>query len=207
MSTRRPMLSTTRKANDVRFLKLRRSIDRTAMRTGGSNNSKPDGAGDEPRHDQQEAGEQQQEAVDHFLVRDAPGLEGGVQATEHREPGSLHQPDAEHRHEHEQRDGVEHADMHRDLHHDPQLGDEQHKQREHERILPRTTVSPMGPDDLPYSGRSRNRIRRALPDTALGLAGGAVPHEHRRGLQRRGALRVLRVPPRADDQQGRDVLP
>jgi S1-C subfamily serine protease len=29
----------------------------------------------------------------------------------------------------------------------------------------------MGRDDLPYSGSSRNRVRRALPDTALGLAG------------------------------------
>jgi S1-C subfamily serine protease len=29
----------------------------------------------------------------------------------------------------------------------------------------------MGPDDLPYSGHKRNRVRRALPDTALGLAG------------------------------------
>jgi S1-C subfamily serine protease len=29
----------------------------------------------------------------------------------------------------------------------------------------------MGPDDLPYADRTRNRLRRALPDTALGLAG------------------------------------
>ncbi|MEY2422750.1 MAG: serine protease Do [Acidimicrobiaceae bacterium] len=29
----------------------------------------------------------------------------------------------------------------------------------------------MGPDDLPYSDRIPNRVRRALPDTALGLAG------------------------------------
>lgn len=29
----------------------------------------------------------------------------------------------------------------------------------------------MGPDDLPYADRTRNRIRRALPDTVLGLAG------------------------------------
>jgi S1-C subfamily serine protease len=29
----------------------------------------------------------------------------------------------------------------------------------------------MGPDDLPYAERARNRVRRALPDTALGLAG------------------------------------
>jgi S1-C subfamily serine protease len=29
----------------------------------------------------------------------------------------------------------------------------------------------MGPDDLPYADRARNRLRNALPDTVLGLAG------------------------------------
>lgn len=29
----------------------------------------------------------------------------------------------------------------------------------------------MGSDDLPYAGSTRNKVRRALPDTALGLAG------------------------------------